>query len=99
MTHDKTIESPLAQMKKTGKIGAKAPTTTITEPTTSASSEQSTPERKVKKAHDSQREKLQVYVSPDLVKWVKHQAVDQRLEISEVVEEALQQYRDKLLQN
>lgn len=90
MKHDTTIESPIAQMRKTGKIGGKPATPVPSEP------EQGIPEPKAKKTQSSHREKLQVYVSPDLVKWVRHRAVDQKWEISEVVEEALQQYQDRV---
>lgn len=88
---DKTIESPLAQMRKTGKIGGKPAAVTTAEPTAPA-----TPEQRTKKTKAGQREKLQVYITPDLAKWVRHLAVDQAWEISEVVEEALQQYRARL---
>ena len=66
MTTDRTIESPLAQMRKTGKIGGKPATAEATAP---ATPEQVTADVRVKKAKSSQREKLQVYISPDLAKW------------------------------
>lgn len=39
------------------------------------------------------RRKQTVYLSPYLVKWIKHQAAEQDKEISEIVEEAIEEYR------
>lgn len=40
-----------------------------------------------------ERERHTIYLPPDLSKWVKHQAIDQEREISEIVTEALERYR------
>ena len=36
-----------------------------------------------------------VYLPPDLIRYLKYQAADRELEISEVVEEAIREHRDR----
>ncbi len=40
-----------------------------------------------------ERKRQTIYLYPDLYKWVRHYATDTELEISDVVNEALRQYR------
>ncbi len=89
------IESPLAQAMKLGTLGGKP---SPQEPEKEEKPADRVPEPKplVPPSDKPKRDKQSVYLSPDLLRWVKHRAVDQNKEISEVVEEALQLYRSQL---
>lgn len=92
---EQNIESPLAQAMKFGTLGGKP---SPQEPEKENKPDILVTEQKplVPPSSKSKRDKQSVYLSPDLLRWVKHRAVDQNKEISEVVEEALQYYRSHL---
>ncbi len=86
MNNDIQPESPLARAARTGKFGG--------------GKKQDQGVHQVEEVppilpatQSNTRAKTTVYLSPDLLKWTKHQAVDQDKELSDIIEEALQQYR------
>lgn len=91
MTNPKqqSIESPLAQAMKQGTLGGRPPL---------QENEKKDQPRELPSGKPK-RDKQSVYLTSELLKWVKHRAVDQNKEISEIVEEALQHYRSHLERN
>lgn len=82
-------ESPLARAARFGKLGGgKKEGETL--------SQAVRPSPTVSVTQNGIRAKTTVYLTPSLLKWTRHQAIDQDKELSEIVEAALQQYKDSL---
>lgn len=92
MTQNKRdIGDPLEQAATFGTIGGKK--ADAQEP---SSQDAQALERSDAQTSKTGRRKQTVYLSPYLVKWIKHQAAEQDKEISEIVEEAIEAYRLRL---
>jgi hypothetical protein len=89
--HD--IEDPLERAATKGIIGGGKPT----RPVAAISSPQAEQPEKEEQGSKKKRERKGqfVYLPPELIRYLKHQAVDRDLEISEIVEEAVREYRER----
>lgn len=90
-------ESPLAKAMRQGTLGAKS-----AEEKTKAnqvSEEHAETAQTLQPAGDSihsSRRRLTAYLTPDMYQWTKVRAAQQDREISEIVEEALRQYKTRI---
>jgi hypothetical protein len=91
--------SPLAQAMRSGTLGVekqlingdkKAP---APDPVPQKETE-STPVTKTKK--DEKRRRITAYVAPDIYQWTKVRAALEDRELSEIVEDALRQYKKRI---
>jgi hypothetical protein len=85
------IDDPLERAATKGVIGGgKSAKPVIAKTTTdqATSGESSRGEKRNRKAQ-------LVYLPPELIKYLKYQAVDRELEISQIAEEAIREHRDR----
>lgn len=92
------LESPLAKAMRTGTLGG------TSEKTINGGTDKPAPEKpekdqeqeQVKPGANEKRRRITAYVAPDIYQWTKVRAALEDRELSEIVEDALRQYKARV---
>jgi hypothetical protein len=94
----KQPESPLARAMRTGTLGG------TSEKTINGDTKKPAPEKpekeqdpvQIKPEENEKRRRITAYVAPDIYQWTKVRAALEDRELSEIVEDALRQYKARV---
>lgn len=89
--HD--IDAPLERAATLGVIGGGKMVKPVSTPSTPTQGEKLDKEQETKGKRE--RKGQSVYLPPELIRYLKYQAADRELEISEVAEEAIREHRER----
>jgi hypothetical protein len=96
MTRDTTFENPLEQAMQRGTLGGPKEQTSLSKVQDRKTSKSHAVTPSHEHAAAAGKKQQTVYLPPQVIRAVKHTAVDQDMDISSVVQTALEQYIERL---